>query len=154
MESLVAQTAFGTITGAGKEYHVFVSYYTLYIILYIIYSFGAGARTVRRARLQAVLSTQPVPRYAAMPPSGGMSRVIICDYLIICRNVTCDYLYGSTRGLRCSGYNQQCIVPHYTTTALDWDDNRFSSIIFYNSVQLFLTTTGGDVRTGATKCSL
>ena len=84
-ESFVAQTAFGTITGAGKEYNIFVLYYNLYIISYIIYSFGAGARTVGRARLQAVLSTQPVPRYAAMPPSGGKSRVIIClcDYLII-----------------------------------------------------------------------
>ena len=37
-------------------------------------------------------------------------------------NISCDH-YDNTKGVRCGGYNQQCIFPLYSTTDNDWLDS-------------------------------
>ena len=45
----------------------------------------------------------------------------ICSNATIWRNISCD-VSDHTKGVRCSGYNQQCIFPHYTTTETNFPD--------------------------------
>ena len=47
----------------------------------------------------------------------------ICSNATIWRNISCDSDVLS-KGVRCTGYNQQCTFPHYTATGTYWSDSE------------------------------